>query len=94
MNAGGIVLPHHSNIRVERDEHVATVTIDRIEAKNACTGDMWVAIGAAFRELAYSGARVVILTGAGERLLRGRRPDAGPRQRARGRPCARALRAR
>jgi enoyl-CoA hydratase/carnithine racemase len=71
VNAGGIVLPHHSNIRVERDEHVATVTIDRIEAKNACTGDMWVAIGAAFRELAYSGARVVILTGAGEDFCAG-----------------------
>ncbi len=58
-------MSHHPSIRVERDDHVVTVTIDRSEAKNACTGDMWVAIGAAFRELAYSGARVVVLTGAG-----------------------------
>ena len=26
---------------------------------------MWVAIGATFREISYSGARVVVLTGAG-----------------------------
>jgi 2-(1,2-epoxy-1,2-dihydrophenyl)acetyl-CoA isomerase len=62
---------HHPNIRVERDEHVATVTIDRPDTKNACTGDMWVAIGAAFREVAYSGARVVILTGAGGNFCAG-----------------------
>ncbi|MGH8977823.1 MAG: enoyl-CoA hydratase/isomerase family protein [Acidimicrobiia bacterium] len=64
MSAAGTPTSHHPNIRVERDSYVATVTIDRPESKNACTGDMWVAIGAAFRELAYSGARVVLLTGA------------------------------
>jgi 2-(1,2-epoxy-1,2-dihydrophenyl)acetyl-CoA isomerase len=47
------------------------VVIDRPGAKNACTGDMWVAIGAAFRDLAYSGARVVILTGAGGEFCAG-----------------------
>jgi 2-(1,2-epoxy-1,2-dihydrophenyl)acetyl-CoA isomerase len=56
---------HHPNIRVEREAHIVTVTIDRPESKNACTGDMWVALGAVFRELAYSGARAVVLTGAG-----------------------------
>ena len=56
---------YHPNIRVERDEHVVTVTIDRPESKNACTGDMWVALGVTFREASYSGARVVLLTGAG-----------------------------
>jgi enoyl-CoA hydratase/carnithine racemase len=56
---------HHPNIHVERDGSVGTVTLDRPEAKNACTGDMWVAIGAGFRELAHSGVRVVVLTGAG-----------------------------
>ena len=35
--------------------------LDRPEAKNACTGDMWVAIGAAFRELSWSGARAIVL---------------------------------
>ena len=61
----------HPNVRVERDEHIATVTIDRPVKKNACTGSMWVALGAAFREVAYSGARVVILTGAGGNFCAG-----------------------
>ncbi len=65
------MLSHHPNIRVERDHHVATVTLDKPESKNACTGDMWVAIGAAFREIAYSGARVAILTGAGGNFCAG-----------------------
>ena len=50
---------------MERDGHVTTVTIDRPEAKNACTGDMWVALGATFREISYDGTRVALLTGAG-----------------------------
>jgi 2-(1,2-epoxy-1,2-dihydrophenyl)acetyl-CoA isomerase len=56
---------YHSSVKVERDGLVATVTLDRPEAKNACTGDMWVAIGATFRDLAHSGVRAVVLTGAG-----------------------------
>jgi enoyl-CoA hydratase/carnithine racemase len=64
MSAAG-TSSYHPNVRVERDEHVTTVTIDRPEAKNACTGDMWVALGATFRDLSYSGTRVVMLTGAG-----------------------------
>ena len=58
-------------VRVERRGHATTVTIDRPSTKNACTGDMWVAIGAAFRDAAYSGARVVILTGAGGEFCAG-----------------------
>ena len=56
---------YHPNVRVERDQHVVTVTLDRPEAKNACTGDMWVAIGRTFQDIAQSGARAVVLTGAG-----------------------------
>jgi enoyl-CoA hydratase/carnithine racemase len=56
---------HHPNVRVERDGHVATVTLDRPKSKNACTGDMWVALGAAFGELSYSGVRAIMITGAG-----------------------------
>lgn len=55
---------HDPDIRVERDGHVATVTIDRAKSKNACTGDMWVAIGQAFRDLSYVGVRCIVLTGA------------------------------
>ena len=64
MNVGIALRSHHPDIRVERDEHVATVTLDRPQSKNACTGDMWVALGATFRELSYAGVRAVKLTGA------------------------------
>ena len=57
-------LRSHANIRVEQEGYVTTVTIDRPEAKNACSGIMWVALGEVFREVAYSGSRAVILTGA------------------------------
>jgi enoyl-CoA hydratase/carnithine racemase len=67
-----VTLPSHDpHIRVERDGHVATVTIDRPGSKNACTGDMWVALGATFRELGSSGARAVVLTGAGDDFCAG-----------------------
>lgn len=76
-------LPSHDpSIRVERDGYVATVTIDRPESKNACTGDMWVALGAAFRELSYSGVRAVVLTGAGGEFCSG--ADLGSTKRAGG----------
>ncbi len=74
-------LPSHDpGIRVEREGHVATVTIDRPESKNACTGDMWVALGAAFRDLGYSGVRAVVLTGAGGNFCTG--ADLGSTKRA------------
>jgi enoyl-CoA hydratase/carnithine racemase len=85
MVYGGVVttsrsLPSHDpGIRVERDEHVATVTIGRPESKNACTGDMWVALGATFRELGYSGVRVVVLTGAGDNFCTGADLGGSPR---------------
>ena len=47
------------------------MVIDNPDTKNACTGDMWVALGATFRDLAYSGARAVILTGAGGEFCAG-----------------------
>jgi enoyl-CoA hydratase/carnithine racemase len=61
----------YPGLRVERDGHVTTVTIDRPDAKNACTGDMWVALGAIFREVAFSGTRAVVLTGAGGEFCAG-----------------------
>jgi enoyl-CoA hydratase/carnithine racemase len=62
---------YHQNVRVTSEGHVTTVMIDRPEAKNACTGDMWVAIGASFRDLAYSGTRAIVLTGAGGEFCAG-----------------------
>src|SRR5688500_3699373 len=74
---------YHPNIRVEREASVATVTIDKPESKNGCTGDMWVALGAAFRDLSYSGTRAVVLTGTGGNFcsgadLSGTRDSGGP----------------
>lgn len=54
----------HPDLVVERDGHVVTVTIDRPESKNGCTGDMWVGLGAIFGDIRFSGARAVLLTGA------------------------------
>src|ERR1019366_3244156 len=62
---------YHPNVRVWTEGHITTVLIDRPEAKNACTGDMWVALGATFRDLAYSGTRVIVLTGAGGEFCAG-----------------------
>jgi enoyl-CoA hydratase/carnithine racemase len=71
VTAAGSPRSHHPNLRVERDGPVTTVTIDRPESKNACTGDMWVALGAVFRDASYSGTRAVVLTGAGGEFCSG-----------------------
>ncbi|HEX4245626.1 MAG TPA: enoyl-CoA hydratase-related protein [Acidimicrobiales bacterium] len=62
---------YHPNVRVAAEGHVTTVVIDNQAAKNACTGDMWVALGATFRDLSYSGARAIVLTGAGQDFCAG-----------------------
>lgn len=62
---------YHPDVHVERVEHVTTVTIDRPKSRNACSGDMFVAIGRTFRELAWSGTRAVVLTGANENFCTG-----------------------
>jgi enoyl-CoA hydratase/carnithine racemase len=54
---------YHPDIRLEIDGHIATVTIDRPDTKNACTGEMWVALGATFRDLSHRGLRAIVLTG-------------------------------
>ena len=83
----GLAPPQHPSS--SRTATSSTVTIDPPESKNACTGDMWVALGAIFRDLGYSGARAVVLTGADgefctgadlerQRRERRRAPSAGP----------------
>jgi len=51
-------------VRVDRDGHVVTVTLDRPGTRNACTMNMWLAIRDAFRDIAVSDARCAVLTGA------------------------------
>ena len=62
---------YHPDIRVSLDGHVASVVIDRPQSRNGCTGDMWVALGRTFGELGGSGARVVVLSGAGGNFCTG-----------------------
>ncbi len=62
---------YHPDIRVERDGWITTVAIDRPGSRNACTGDMWAALGRTFAELGPSGTRAVILTGAGGNFCAG-----------------------
>lgn len=61
----------HPNLRVAQDGHVATVTIDRPESRNGCTGDMWVSLGEIFKRLSWAGVRCIVLTGEGGNFCTG-----------------------
>jgi 2-(1,2-epoxy-1,2-dihydrophenyl)acetyl-CoA isomerase len=52
------------HVKVRRDGYLVTVTLDRPGTRNACSMNMWLAIRDAFREIAASDARCVVLTGA------------------------------
>ena len=54
----------HECIKVDRAGPVVTVTLDRPGTRNACSWPMWVALRDAFRVIAGSDARCVVLTGA------------------------------
>lgn len=57
-------------IRLDRDGHVATVTMNRPEKLNALTMGMYEVLGATMHKLSEDdGVRVVVLKGAGERAF-------------------------
>jgi enoyl-CoA hydratase/carnithine racemase len=57
-------------VRIERDDTIATVVLDRPAKLNALTRPMWRALGAAFESLSSDDTvRVVIVRGAGERAF-------------------------
>ena len=57
-------------ILVEREGHVARVTINRPERRNAVSFAAWQSLAASFENLdADPGVRVVVLTGAGDRAF-------------------------
>jgi enoyl-CoA hydratase len=59
-----------SEVRVERDGHVATVVLNRPEKLNALTRPMWRMLGDAFGALsADDSVRCVVVRGAGERAF-------------------------
>jgi enoyl-CoA hydratase len=56
-------------VRVESDNGVAVLTVDRQEKLNALDGQVVEEIGQALLELESEGPRVIIVTGAGERAF-------------------------
>ena len=56
-------------VRVESDDGVAVLTVDRQEKLNALDGQVVEEIGQALLELESEGPRVIIVTGAGERAF-------------------------
>ncbi len=59
-----------ARVRVEREPPLATVTLDRPEARNAIDRAMWAALPGIFAELAEDrGVRAIVLRGAGERAF-------------------------
>ena len=57
-------------VRFDKQDHIATVTIDRPEAMNALTGDMSNALDAAFDEFTNDdGLWVAILTATGDKVF-------------------------
>jgi enoyl-CoA hydratase/carnithine racemase len=59
-------------LRVTRDDHVAVLTIDRPEKRNAMTAGMWTALPGVLAPLADdAGVRTLIVTGAGASFCAG-----------------------
>jgi enoyl-CoA hydratase/carnithine racemase len=56
-------------VRLDRDDAVAVLTIDRPEARNAIARATMQELAAALDEVADSPARVLVVTGAGERVF-------------------------
>ncbi len=60
------------SVTVEKGNHVTTVTLNRVEKRNAMSLSMWQALGDLYRELETDDAtRVIILTGAGGHFCAG-----------------------
>ena len=60
------------DILVEREGHVAIITLNRPERMNALSGPMMARLGAVFAELgADEKVRVIVMTGAGEAFCAG-----------------------
>src|SRR5215212_3016432 len=60
---------HMDYVRVEREDGVATITIDRQEKLNALDPQVVEEIGQALLELEAEGPRAIVVTGAGERAF-------------------------
>ena len=54
-----------SGVRLDRNGLVATLTLDRPDARNALDRELMIELTQMFSALAYDGTRVIVLTGAG-----------------------------
>ena len=62
-----------SYIQVSSENHVAVLTIDRAKALNALNSEVLGELDAAIDSMDLGATRCLIITGAGEKSLRGRR---------------------
>jgi enoyl-CoA hydratase/carnithine racemase len=60
-----------SSVRLDRNGLVATVTLDRPDARNALDRELMIELTQMFHTLSYDGTRVVVLTGAGSAFCAG-----------------------
>ncbi len=61
----------YSTLKLDFDAAIATVTLNRSEKRNAISAEMMTELPAALAEIENSGARVLILTGAGKAFCAG-----------------------
>lgn len=60
-----------SGVRLDRNGLVATLTLDRRDARNALDRELMIELTQMFSTLAYDGTRVIVLTGAGSAFCAG-----------------------
>jgi enoyl-CoA hydratase/carnithine racemase len=60
-----------SGVRLDRNGLVATLTLDRPDARNALDRELMIELTQMFSTLAYDGTRVIVLTGAGTAFCAG-----------------------
>ncbi len=61
----------HPGVHLTYDGPIARIQLDRPGRKNACTSAMWGAIAEAAREIAVSGSRVLVMSGANDDFCAG-----------------------
>jgi methylglutaconyl-CoA hydratase len=60
-----------SGVRLDRNGLVATLTLDRPDARNALDRELMIELTQMFQTLSYDGTRVIVLTGAGTAFCAG-----------------------
>jgi len=71
-------MPNYTDLRCEKRDGVAVLTLDRPEKLNAFSGEMGRSLGRAYRDCdADDSVRAVVLTGAGRAFCSGADLSAG-----------------